>query len=683
MSSTEDSPGARRDASTPPPQDAPTVLPTPPQVRTLGAYLRGFGRLSPREVLELVEPLSCFLEQAGAPAGSALTADRVVLEDGLAKLSASLAPGVGAAPAEPRECVRQLGALLYEAASGTPPGTPLQPLEGDVACLNAPLFRCLDAEPEARFADLAEARQALRSVLDPGGLEATWFRTPPPPVTPEPPPPAAGTSPVANLGEVLGNYRLERVIGEGAMGVVYEARHVRLGRPVAMKILKPQHVVDHSLVQRFFQEARAVNAINHENIVEIFDFVEEPAPAQALARIYCVLELLQGASLRELLERETLAVRRSVRIVEQLCAALGAAHRTGVVHRDIKPDNVFVTARGSEPDFVKVLDFGVAKLTTGRLAKNPDTFAGAVIGTPGYMAPEQASGLEVDGRADLYAVGTVLYELLAGRRPFEPTNLGTWAVDLIVRPPPPLPETTPAGEPIPPGLAAVVLRCLEKAPEDRFASMDALAEALRPFAREPIPLVIPAVPVPVPEQPPVSMLAPAPMPVLVRVTEPVSRKRRRWPWLAAAGVALLVIPGALVWSRAEAPAPQPTAPAVASTGTAAEPRVAAPPAPPPAPAEVLLQVRSTPAGARVIQDDTGETLGVTPLQLSVTEPRALRFELRGYQPAQAVAKPEEGAHVEVTLNPNKAASTGGKAPAGPRRGARLQSTDGLLNPFRK
>ncbi|MCY1017281.1 protein kinase domain-containing protein [Pyxidicoccus sp. MSG2] len=691
MSSTEDSPGARRDESTPPPLDAPTVHATPPPARTLGAYLRGFGQLSSREVLELVEPLSCFLEQAGAPSGSALTADRVVLEDGLARLSASLAPGVGAAPAEPRECVRQLGALLYEAASGRPPGAPLRPLEGEVACLNAPLFRCLDAEPEARFADLEEARRALRAALDLGGLEATWFRTPPPPATPVPPPPTAGTSPVANLGEVLGTYRLERIIGEGAMGVVFEARHVRLDRPVAVKILKPQHVVDHSLVQRFFQEARAVNAINHENIVEIFDFVEEPAPAQALARIYCVLELLQGASLRELLQRETLAVRRSVRIVEQLCAALGAAHRTGVVHRDIKPDNVFVTTRGSEPDFVKVLDFGVAKLTTGRLAQNPDTFAGAVIGTPGYMAPEQASGLEVDGRADLYAVGTVLYELLAGRRPFEPTNLGTWAVDLIVRPPPPLPEVTPAGEPIPPGLAAVVLRCLAKAPEDRFASMDALAQALRLFAHEPIPLVIPAVPVPVRGEPPA--------PMLVRVTGPAARKRQRWPWVAAAGVALLAIPGAVVWSRAEAPgAPMP--PGVSVQGTAVEPGAAAPrgaagpqgalaaqgpatPAvPPSAVAEVVLQVRTTPAGARVIQDDTGETLGVTPLQLPVTEPRTLRFELRGYQPAQAVAKPEEGAHVEVTLAPNKAA-TGGKAPAGPRRGARLQSTDGLLNPFRK
>ncbi|MFP2911697.1 serine/threonine-protein kinase, partial [Pyxidicoccus sp. 3LFB2] len=499
MPSTEDSPGARRDRPTPPPQDAPTVLPTPPPKSSLGAWLRGFGRLSSREMLELVEPLSTFLEQVSVPVGRELTADRVVLEDGLARLSASLAPGVGDAPPEPGERVWQLGALLYEAATGRPPDASPKPLEGELACLNAALFRCLDAEPEARFADLTEARKALRAALDPSGMEATWFGTPPPVATPaaSTSQPVATAHPVANLGEVLGNYRLERILGEGAMGVVFEARHVRLDKRVAVKILKPQHGTDSSLVQRFFQEARAVNAINHENIVEIFDFVEEPAPAQAIPRFYCVLELLHGVSLRQLLQHETLSVRRSVRIAEQLCAALGAAHRTGVVHRDIKPDNIFVTARGNEPDFVKVLDFGVAKLTSGRLASNPDTFAGAVIGTPGYMAPEQASGLEVDGRADLYAVGTVLYELLAGRRPFESQDLGTWAVDLIVRPPPPLPALTPAGEPIPAELASAVMNCLEKDPAHRFASMEALSAALRPFAREPIQLMAPAEPTPV------------------------------------------------------------------------------------------------------------------------------------------------------------------------------------------
>jgi len=473
--------------------------------------------------------------------------------------------------------------------------------------------------------------------------------------------------PVANLGEVLGTYRLERVIGEGAMGVVFVARHVKLGRQVAVKILKPQHSADGSLVQRFFHEARAVNAINHENIVEIFDFVEEPAPEGAIPRYYCVLELLSGTNLRQLMVTEPLSVRRVVRIVRQLCAALGAAHGVGIIHRDVKPDNVFVTPRRGEPDFVKVLDFGVAKLSGTRLASNPDTFAGAVIGTPGYMAPEQASGLEVDGRSDLYAVGTVLYELLTGQRPFRSTAIGQWAVELLVTPPPPLPEKTLAGEPIPPALAEVVMRCLEKNPAARFAHMDALSEALRPYEDLPIALTVPS-PTPVPRAP-------------VEV-EPAAPARPWWPW--AAGLALLAV-GTGVWTTRQQVAPAPVAIPAAPAATEAPgvPAQAAPVVPAPAsdapapvaavaPSAVVLQVRSTPSGARVFRSDTGEELGVTPLELSVTEPRALRFELKGYQPSEATARPGEGDAVEVTLKPRK-----------PKPAPRLTSPDGLLNPFRK
>ncbi|NMO23286.1 protein kinase [Pyxidicoccus fallax] len=673
MPSSDEPSGARRDEPTPPPTDAPSEFTAAPAPQTLGAYLREFGRLSPREVVELAEPLSTFLARVGVPADSALSADRVVLENGVARLSASLAPGVDAAPVEPREQVRQLGVLLYEAASGSAPGAPPAPLRGSAAVLNAVLLRCLDAEPEARYVDLAEARKALDDALRSDGAGPTWFRTPPPPNASTVPTPvsapspsllaASGATPVANLGEVLGNYRLERVLGEGAMGVVFVARHVRLDKLVAVKILKPQHGTDSSLVQRFFQEARAVNAINHENIVEIFDFVEEPAPTGAIPRFYCVLELLGGASLRQLLQQgEPLSVRRVARIGEQLCAALGAAHRAGIVHRDIKPDNIFLTTRAGETDFVKVLDFGVAKLTSTRLPQNPETFAGAVIGTPGYMSPEQASGLEVDGRADLYAVGTVLYELLSGRRPIEATELGQWAVDLLVRPPPPLPEKTPGGEPIPAALSAAVMRCLEKDPAHRFPSMEALADVLRPFAREPIPLVV-AVPA---EAAPVS---PSPAP-----------SRRHWPLAAVAGVALLAIPGALVWSSAK-PAPEPTvAPAAVVAPTPAIVPVAVPPPPP---AKVVLSIRSTPAGAKVFHRDSGEALGVTPLELTLSEPQPLRFELRGHQPAEATVRPEPGADVEVALTPAKPVREGGRSPSAPKRGARLTSPDGTLDPFRK
>nr|AHE14574.1 serine/threonine-protein kinase Pkn1 [uncultured bacterium] len=543
--------------------------------------------------------------------------------------------------------------------------------------------------PRAQDSDHVPTDPGSGGTPEADGLEATWCRTPPPPQPSGlPAPPVPTPTQVANLGEVLGTYRLERVIGEGAMGVVFVGRHVKLGRQVAVKILKPQHSADGSLVQRFFQEARAVNAINHENIVEILDFVEEPAPPGAIPRYYCVLELLSGTNLRQLLVAEPLSVRRAVHIVRQLCAALGAAHRVGIIHRDVKPDNVFITARRGEPDFVKVLDFGVAKLSGTRLASNPDTFAGAVIGTPGYMAPEQASGLEVDGRSDLYAVGTVLYELLAGRRPFRATELGQWAVELIVTPPPPLPEKTPAGEPIPPELAALVMRCLEKDPAARFASMEELAEALKPYEGLPIALTVPS-PTPVPRPP--------------EAVKPASRSRPWWPW--AAGLALLAV-GTGVWTLRAAPGPEvaapsaseaaaatPEAPGVAAQGPSvasatapAAPGVgaqAAGVAPAAAPAAAVLHVRSMPSGARVFRSDTGEALGVTPLELTVSEPQPLRFELKGHQPAEATARPGGGDTVEVTLKPRKAPAPATKAPGQPKSAPRLTSPDGLLNPFRK
>ncbi len=197
----------------------------------------------------------------------------------------------------------------------------------------------------------------------------------------------------AQEGQILGNYQLERLLGEGSMGRVFQARHVRLGRQVALKVLRPQHARDVSFVRRFFQEARSVNQINHEHIVEIFDFVEEVERGH----VYCVMELLRGQSLAAVMKEEKLTLARVQRIGVQVCAALGAAHKVGVVHRDVKPDNLFVIHRGGQSDFVKVLDFGVAKILTSEGTHG--TLDGTIIGTPTYMAPEQAAGLPVDHRA--------------------------------------------------------------------------------------------------------------------------------------------------------------------------------------------------------------------------------------------------------------------------------------------
>ena len=273
-------------------------------------------------------------------------------------------------------------------------------------------------------------------------------------------------------GDVLGIYQLERLLGEGSMGQVFQARHMRLGRQVALKVLRPTFAHDSTFVQRFFQEARSVNQINHEHIVEIFDFVEDAQKGH----VYCVMELLRGQCLSALLKEEQLSVTRIRRLAVQLCAALGAAHQLGVVHRDIKPDNLFITQRGGQADFLKVLDFGVAKVLTAEGTSG--TLDGTIIGTPTYMSPEQAAGLPVDHRADIYAVGTVLYEMLSGRPPFQAPNFGQLVVKVITESPPPLPSHTPSGEVVPQALVQLTLRCLAKEPEDRPRQLSEVITAL-------------------------------------------------------------------------------------------------------------------------------------------------------------------------------------------------------------
>ncbi|HEY1087779.1 MAG TPA: serine/threonine-protein kinase, partial [Archangium sp.] len=272
-------------------------------------------------------------------------------------------------------------------------------------------------------------------------------------------------------GTTIGPFVLEAVLGEGTMGRVYRARHEKLGRHVALKVLHARHLEDKTLVARFLQEARLVNQINHPHIVEVHDLVEEPA------RVYCVMELLEGETLSARVAQRPLTVEEVRDVGRQIADALHAAHQVGVVHRDLKPDNVFLAKKQAET--VKVLDFGVAKLLKGSTdLRIAETQQGTMVGTPKYMAPEQVAGLEVDARTDVYALGTMLYELLAGRTPFDAQVFGQLASDLITRAPPPLPPRTPGGEPIPPRLASLVLACLSKQPAQRPASMGAVSTAL-------------------------------------------------------------------------------------------------------------------------------------------------------------------------------------------------------------
>jgi serine/threonine-protein kinase len=260
----------------------------------------------------------------------------------------------------------------------------------------------------------------------------------------------------------VGTYRVLGLLGEGAMGRVFRAE--RDGRPVALKLLRREHLRSRLLLDRFFREARAVSRICHPHIVEVLDVGEERGP-EGLERAYCVMELLEGKTLGALFRERALDVARTVEIASQVCEALEAAHATGVVHRDVKPDNIFVVSRRGK-DWVKLLDFGIAKLL--RVGSEQSPTPATVIGTPHYMAPEQATGAPVDGRTDLYALGVVLYEMLAGRRPGRVRNA-----------PEPLPTETPAGEAIPHGLVRPILDCLATDLAARPASAEVLRAALR------------------------------------------------------------------------------------------------------------------------------------------------------------------------------------------------------------
>ena len=257
-----------------------------------------------------------------------------------------------------------------------------------------------------------------------------------------------------SAGTRLGPYEILAPLGAGGMGEVYKARDPRLGRDVAIKILPPAFAADASRVQRFEQEARAVAALPHPNILAIFDIGSGDTP-------YLVTELLDGETLRAVVERGALATRTVVDIALQFVAGLSAAHSRGIIHRDLKPDNIFLTRDG----VVKILDFGLAKtLAPMSEVTIAATDAGIVLGTVGYMAPEQVRGEAVDPRSDLFAVGTILYELMSGQRAFQGQSPADTMSAVLREQPPDL--TLRSGTP--PALARIVRRCLEKDPGERF-----------------------------------------------------------------------------------------------------------------------------------------------------------------------------------------------------------------------
>ena len=270
-----------------------------------------------------------------------------------------------------------------------------------------------------------------------------------------------------STGTRLGPYEVLAPLGAGGMGEVYRARDARLGREVAVKVLPASLATDSERLLRFEQEARAASALNHPNILTVYDIgTHDGAP-------YVVSELLEGETLRERIGNTPLPRRKAIEYASQLARGLAAAHDRRIVHRDLKPENVFVTRDGR----VKILDFGLAKVTqvgvpleaetalVGGAA--PRTAAGTVLGTVGYMSPEQVRGLDVDHRSDIFSFGVVLYEMLTGRRAFKGDSAIETMNAILKEDPAP---TTDGGPPLPPALDGLVLHCLEKNPEERFQS---------------------------------------------------------------------------------------------------------------------------------------------------------------------------------------------------------------------
>jgi serine/threonine-protein kinase len=272
--------------------------------------------------------------------------------------------------------------------------------------------------------------------------------------------------PVDLTGQTLGHYRLVRRLGAGGMGTVYLGEQTRIGARVAVKVLHPHLAVDESLRARFYAEARTVNVVSHPHIVHVFDISEAPGGIH-----YFVMEYLEGVPLSRLprpMDPTQLAL-----LLAQACDALDAAHRCGVVHRDLKPDNLFVVRRATEAPSLRVLDFGVAKAR--RPPTEDETAAGIVLGTPAYMAPEQWAGQPVDGRADIYALGVTAYYLTTGQLPFERGQMAELALSSGPVGPVPPHVLAPA---VPPALSAVLLRALARRCEDRYATALDFKEAL-------------------------------------------------------------------------------------------------------------------------------------------------------------------------------------------------------------
>jgi len=465
-------------------------------------------------------------------------------------------------------------------------------------------------------------------------------------------------------------YRVEKVLGRGGMGVVVAATHVELDQRVALKFLLPDAMDNMEVVERFAREARAAVKIESEHVARVIDVgkLENGLP-------YMVMEYLNGRDLAALLDdRGKLSVEDTLDYVLQACEAIAQAHALGIIHRDLKPANLFVTTRPDGTTSIKVLDFGISKvsLSGASPAEMSLTQTAAIMGSPTYMSPEQMrASRDVDPRADIWALGVILYELLTGQPPFVGSTMPELCASILKDPPEPIRNVMPD---VPAPLEASILRCLEKNPAARFANIAELTGALVEFAPKRARLsaertarILRGAGVQTVSVAPIISHAPRPKPEPIVVStatagawshapnkaEPAKPARSAGApqWVILGGVALVGAAGLVAWQmRTEAP--------VASTAVLAHPSVAASPAPAapepvakmevaPPPAASALPAASAPIEPReapVPATDTPATAAATP---KIETPTAAAVKAR----AKPAAPPALPTHPKATTEP--------------------------------
>jgi eukaryotic-like serine/threonine-protein kinase len=499
------------------------------------------------------------------------------------------------------------------------------------------------------------------------------------------------------IGAPVGNYLVRSVLGEGGMGIVYLAEHPLIGRRVAIKVIHPDFAENPEAVSRFFTEAQAVNRIGHPNIVDITDYGQTPQ-----GEAYFVMEFLAGESLSARQRRAPLGLGEALHVAWQIADALAASHAAGILHRDLKPDNVFLLKQQRDPLFVKVLDFGLAKLTGdpgAAGAPGHKTRAGTVMGTPHYMSPEQCQGRpDIDARADIYALGIMLFEMVTGQVPFTGNGYTEIILKHMMEPPPMARALLPS---CPVWLEHLILQLLAKDRDYRVQTMgevrDAIAwgmeqDGLTPQAMRSGGSGMTALPTPPPAPGPRANVSTLGLSTgeatAVGDGSRPARRGSRGKLLAVVGALVvggaatgIVVgqkhghPGANPMAAASPAAPVAPAPAPAVVPAPAQPPPASPPARTPAPVPALpapaapaaaaaaddgmivLHLDSDPAGAEILLAG-GTPLGTAPFDWKLVPSGgkfSVTFKLAGREPRTVVVTAKESATVKVSLPPAQAA----------------------------